>query len=593
MRQKTTAIIFLSVMYLLLLVSCSNQEEIEPESTVAVATSTQPVSSPTPGTPTATPLTEPLYGLADVESLEIVDQGSRSQEILVRIRGILPNGCTEIEEMVAQQDGDVFNLAVTTVQQPGQDCDEAEVPFDEVLPIDTAGLEAGSYAIRVNDLQESFTLDAGEQAQEEPEATPGAAAASAISGLVWHDLCAGSAEETIETEPGCISGAGGGFQANGILEDEPGIEGIQVTLGSDECPAEAMETAVTDSGGNYRFDNLAQGTYCVFIDISNENNQEILLPGTWTAPEGGAPEIAVDLGEGETLESVDFGWDYQFLPIPEVDLESCSNSFEFVEDLNIPDDTGFPPGAEFTKEWLLRNNGTCPWSEAYSIVFVGGDQMSAEPAIPLSQPVAPGQELEVAVEMIAPDEPGTYRGNWQVANANGEPFGINGFIDDAFWLQIAVEEGAPPLTTVQPNSGAVGGVVWDDFCLNSDPGRGCIEFPEDSGIYIGDGTLNPGESRLSEITITLARGACPADGNPPSAESVIDTARTDGSGLYRFENLPDESYCIFMDALSEENVDLLIPGNWTWPATGVGRYAIVLDPGEQILDLDFGWDFLD
>jgi hypothetical protein len=52
-------------------------------------------------------------------------------------------------------------------------------------------------------------------------------------------------------------------------------------------------------------------------------------------------------------------------------------------------------------------------------------------------------------------------------------------------------------------------------------------------------------------------------------------------------------YCIFMDALSDENVDSLIPGNWTYPATGVGRYTFFLDPGEQALDLDFGWDYAD
>jgi hypothetical protein len=48
-----------------------------------------------------------------------------------------------------------------------------------------------------------------------------------------------------------------------------------------------------------------------------------------------------------------------------------------------------------------------------------------------------------------------------------------------------------------------------------------------------------------------------------------------------------------MDALSPENVDFLIPGNWTWPGTGVGQYSFILDPGEQALDLDFGWDYVD
>ena len=75
--------------------------------------------------------------------------------------------------------------------------------------------------------------------------------------------------------------------------------------------------------------------------------------------------------------------------------------------------------------------------------------------------------------------------------------------------------------------------------------------------------------------------------------SVIETAVTGDDGIYLFEGLSTGTYCIFMDALSEENVDALIPGNWTWPGTGVGLYTFILDPGEQALDLDFGWDFSD
>ena len=98
---------------------------------------------------------------------------------------------------------------------------------------------------------------------------------------------------------------------------------------------------------------------------------------------------------------------------------------------------------------------------------------------------------------------------------------------------------------------------------------------------------------MSEITISLAEDACPSDGTLPTAGAVIDTAVTGEDGLYRFADLSDGTYCIFMDALSNKNVNFLIPGNWTWPGSGVGQYTFILDPGEQALDRDFGWDFVE
>jgi hypothetical protein len=194
-----------------------------------------------------------------------------------------------------------------------------------------------------------------------------------------------------------------------------------------------------------------------------------LLDGVWTAPENVIPEVTVALDTADSSEAVSFGWDYQATA---AGAATCDNSFEFVEDRNLPDDTQLPPNTPFTKTWLIRNNGTCPWSPEYSIAFVDGDQMSASERIPLTRTVSPGSALEVAIDMVAPEEPGTYRGNWQIADASGVLFGEDGVIEDAFWLQVVVAEDAPPLATPGPNSVVLGGVVWDDFCVNSSPVAG-------------------------------------------------------------------------------------------------------------------------
>merc|ERR1719313_113832 len=55
------------------------------------------------------------------------------------------------------------------------------------------------------------------------------------------------------------------------------------------------------------------------------------------------------------------------------------------------------------------------------IVFVGGDRMTSELTVPLSQPgaVAPGGEVDVAVDLVAPSELGRFLGYWRLSGPYG------------------------------------------------------------------------------------------------------------------------------------------------------------------------------
>jgi len=50
------------------------------------------------------------------------------------------------------------------------------------------------------------------------------------------------------------------------------------------------------------------------------------------------------------------------------------------------------------------------------MLFVGGDQMTTEMSVPLARetPVMPGEEVDVAIEMVAPTEHGRYLGYWRL-----------------------------------------------------------------------------------------------------------------------------------------------------------------------------------
>lgn len=105
----------------------------------------------------------------------------------------------------------------------------------------------------------------------------------------------------------------------------------------------------------------------------------------------------------------------------------------------IPDGTSITPGANFTKTWVLKNNGSCTWNSGYSLVFVSGDAMGGPAAQQLTTgSVAPGQDVEIKVDLKAPSTEGTYRGNWKLRNATGAVFGVGNTADQLFWVEVKV-----------------------------------------------------------------------------------------------------------------------------------------------------------
>ena len=379
-----------------------------------------PTIGPT-GEPTFTS-TETTRGQATVNSIDVQILESFPVQVNVVARGDLPDSCTQIDEIITQQTGNTFRVAITTLRQPAASCTQALVPFEQSIPLDVVGLPAGSYNVSVNGVQGSFTLAVDNVSPD--DATTGAGAAiqtePSISGLVWHDLCSQTGAPSEGTTPvdGCVvAESGDTLQANGVFDQgEPGIPGINVRLLAGDCTTagEGDEiVATTDDSGSYQFENVTADTYCVFLDTADEENAAILEEGVLTFPLSngvGTNSITTTLEEGAALKDINFGYDFLFLPVPDV-AENCTNSFEFIQDLTVTDNTVFPPGAEFEAAWRLRNNGTCPWTEDYAVAFIGGDAMGITSTVKLENPVAPGQTEDVSITLTAPETPGTFRSN--------------------------------------------------------------------------------------------------------------------------------------------------------------------------------------
>jgi len=292
-----------------------------------------------------------------------------------------------------------------------------------------------------------------------------------ITGRVWHDLCGiagGEGGAPAVPSAGCIRLPNGSYQANGVLEaNEQGIGNVSVALGAGACASTGLASAATDASGNYRFDAVAPGTYCVSVEVSGAKNS-FMIPGSWTNPASATgsavASFTVAVNSGQTTSGVDFGWDYQFLPVIEVTPTAtqtqavvlptptpagCSNKAAFVRDVTIPDNSPVQAGAIFRKVWRLSNAGTCTWGPAYSLIFGSGYSLGGPASAPLTATVPPGGTVDLAVDLKAPTTSGTYRGNWLLRSGNNVVFGIGPNGNQSFWVQIVVG-----------SSGSSGPVSW-------------------------------------------------------------------------------------------------------------------------------------
>jgi len=120
-------------------------------------------------------------------------------------------------------------------------------------------------------------------------------------------------------------------------------------------------------------------------------------------------------------------------------------------DVSIADDTYMLPGQAFSKTWRLVNNGVCRWTQEYAVVYFSGSQMSAKAKNNLIEEVQSGDHIDVSLDMIAPENPGVYQGNWKLSNAKGQLFGLGPNGDAPFWVRIVVVEPATD-TPIPPSS---------------------------------------------------------------------------------------------------------------------------------------------
>jgi hypothetical protein len=393
-----------------------------------------------PGQTAADPAELPSRGLAAVESLSVDVLEGQPVTVSVTAGGRLPESCVTLDHIDQSQVGSTFAVRLETVRRPAEGCLPEPAPFEVTVSLNVLGLAAGVYGVDVNGLKGSFTLRRDNIVD---------LANAVVRGRVWDDLCAltGAGRGEGRATEGCVVGPEGTLRANGRWDvGEAPLHGVVVELGAGQCPSRGLAATLTDEDGVYLFGGLRAGLYCLSIDAAHSQNQPILTTGLWTAPEATAGgQMAVLLAPGETRLDLDFGWDRAsggqaaaLQGAPSAERRNCVDRARFLADVTMRDNAVVAAGQPFTKIWRLRNDGSCAWGPGYSAVFVEGEALGAPEFVPLTRVVAPGRTIDLAVELVAPSESGTYPSFWMLRNPEGVLFGLGDEADTPFWLQVVV-----------------------------------------------------------------------------------------------------------------------------------------------------------
>ena len=139
-------------------------------------------------------------------------------------------------------------------------------------------------------------------------------------------------------------------------------------------------------------------------------------------------------------------------PQPTVTSIPC-NRATFISDVTYPDGSDVKVNESFVKTWRLQNNGSCTWTSGYKLIFSNGDRMNAPDEVVLTGgTVAPGQTVDVSVNLTAPSNQGTYKGYFKLKASDGQVFGIGASGNSPFYIEVEVFPDTPDVIIIKPSA---------------------------------------------------------------------------------------------------------------------------------------------
>lgn len=231
----------------------------------------------------------------------------------------------------------------------------------------------------------------------------------------------------------------------------------------------------------------------------------------------------------------------------------CIVGSRLLGDITIPDNSVIQPGTPFQKTWQVQNTGTCIWINTYGIINIDGNPLGAPSPSSIPQ-TAPGQASNISVNMVAPQQPGTYRSTWQLRAPNGYTFGAQ--MDAVIVVPQSGCNGSPQISSFYASpqnivAGQPSTLIWgavnnaDQVRLQTPAGSSSVTAP-------GQTTLSPNVTttyiltalckgqRVDSVTTVYVNNAPPTPTPPPQRNSItLSPAQQAGYGAI---NVPVQYY---------------------------------------------------
>ena len=195
---------------------------------------------------------------------------------------------------------------------------------------------------------------------------------------------------------------------------------------------------------------------------------------------------------------------FEVLSTAELPL-SASDMISNVKDVTIPDGTILEANQLFIKSWRLTNSGLNTWTEDTKLLMDANYRMDTPEVVKaiFVKPndwidftpagfgtrvfnVGPGTEVDLAVVLKAPSEPGNYQIDFRLINPDGE------VLTTQFWLRFTVsrptETPTPEPSVMTPTPGPMP-YDWNGRWMVREPYRGKEIIPANAWFSEQDGEL--------------------------------------------------------------------------------------------------------